>query len=47
MVITASSTVSQFVGTGTVTFDVTGLVGFDVVGPAIWLASAAPTATLR
>ena len=45
MVVTAPAALTRFVGTGTVTFDVTGLVGVDVQGPATWRSRGALDAT--
>jgi hypothetical protein len=48
LVITDPAVLAQFVGTGTVTFDVTGAATVDVQGPATWrgTGSVAGTATV-
>ena len=38
-VVTSATDLAAFVGAGTITFNVTGLVGADVQGPATWRAS--------
>ena len=44
-VITDPAVLAGFVGTGTVTFDVTGLFGVDVQGPATWRGQGSAEAT--
>ena len=48
-VITAAADLAAFVGAGTVTYNVTGLVGADVQGPATWRGSGSlgGTATVQ
>ena len=44
-VVTDPAVLAGFVGTGTVTFDVTGWFGFDVQGPATWRGQGSAEAT--
>ena len=48
-VVTAAADLAAFVGAGTVTFNVTGLVGVDVQGPSTWRGSGSlgGTATVQ